>query len=79
MTVIGLPPASASREPKRRCNSRRADRERVVLIAGREHHKIAGSDKDPELLRRFGWWRRRESNPHPKVATSEIYTFIPLT
>jgi len=24
------------------------------------------------------WWRRRESNPHPKVATSEIYTFSPI-
>jgi len=25
------------------------------------------------------WWRRRESNPHPKVATSEVYTFSPFT
>ena len=25
------------------------------------------------------WWRRRESNPHPKVATSEIYTFSLFT
>src|SRR5688572_27513191 len=24
------------------------------------------------------WWRRRESNPHPKVATSELYTFSPF-
>ncbi len=23
------------------------------------------------------WWRRRESNPHPRVATSEIYTLSP--
>ena len=25
------------------------------------------------------WWRRRESNPHPKVATSGIYTFSQFT
>ena len=28
---------------------------------------------------RIRWWRRRESNPHPKVATDEIYTFSSFT
>ncbi len=30
---------------------------------------------DAFLLLLENWWRRRESNPHPKVATKGIYTF----
>jgi hypothetical protein len=25
---------------------------------------------------KISWWRRRESNPHPRAATNEIYTLI---
>jgi hypothetical protein len=32
-----------------------------------------------EKWQEYMWWRRRELNPHPKVATSEIYTLSQFT